>query len=170
VVAGEAELRQLVHDVERVEIRLGRDLVAEADPVVEGAEDDVHPARQWGRLLERDAQLVVVVAHVLPLAPDLSPRLVRGPLGERDHAEVARQRGEVLEHEAEARALDHRRGEAVHGVRRHAVGQLEGDAVGAVRGGDARGLRASGVGEGGGRERGTEQEAEHRASGLVDRR
>ena len=59
-----------------VQLRLLRELVAEADAVVEGAEHHVEPARQRRFLDEAHAQLVVMIAHEAALAPGLLPGLV----------------------------------------------------------------------------------------------
>ena len=94
VVARHSELRDLVLYDEVFEPFLLRELVAEAEAVVVEPEADDHDrlrAFLVSRiLLERDSQLIVVVADVAFLAPDRLPRLIEGvPLDAREDEPVA---------------------------------------------------------------------------------
>jgi hypothetical protein len=63
-------------DLDVAQLRLVREFVAEADAVVVDAEDHRQAALGALLLLDLDAQLAVVVAHVAALAPGLFPGVV----------------------------------------------------------------------------------------------
>jgi hypothetical protein len=107
-VLGEGELRQLLGDVDGLEVGLFGEFVAEADAVVLQPEDDVEDALRAVILLQADAELGVVVANALPLAPWLGPGRVGGGALDRDDVEVPVELGRVGEQEAEPRRGDDR--------------------------------------------------------------
>ena len=139
-VVVEPELGQLVRDVDRALVaRLRRHLVAEAETVVERAHTQVEAAlRAFGRLEPHD-QLVVVIAHVAPLAPRLLPGVVVRAGAARGDAEAAIERGLGAEAEAE-RAGRHRLHAGVtHRELRHApFADVDRDDDAAVRGAHVR--------------------------------
>ena len=124
VVGGEMELRRLPRDAERVEARLLRQGVAERDAFVRGAESQDQLTLRRGRLLQLDAQLVVVIADRAALAIDRLPGLVvrRGLLAGNGEAGVQRRAGEF---QSEPRSDEHRPALVVHAVARHARRAVE---------------------------------------------
>jgi hypothetical protein len=103
---GDRKLGQLLADVDVVELRLIRKLVAKADAIVERTEHDGE--RATGRVLlhQLDAQLVVAIAYVAPLAPGLLPGLVEAARLDAIAAEVALQLRRVGQQESEPRLGD----------------------------------------------------------------
>ena len=79
VVARHSELRELALDDIEVAILTTRELIAEAEPIVEETEANSYRVAV-ARLLERDEQFVVVVANRLDFAPDGLPGLIEGRL------------------------------------------------------------------------------------------
>jgi len=94
------ELGELVGDHEVAKRGLRRKLVAEADPVVEGADDEIELASRSRRFSDGDLQLVVVVAHVRDFTPRLRPRLVEGRTGAAGYPEAVAQSGPAPELES----------------------------------------------------------------------
>ena len=113
------EFRQLVRDGDVAQLRLVGEFVAEADAVVVNAEDDGQPPVRAALLLDVDAQLAVVVAHVAALAPRLFPRVVMVADALVLERETAVQLGRVGQVEAEAR-----RGDDLAALALDVVGQL----------------------------------------------
>jgi hypothetical protein len=72
----DGEFRELVGDLQRLQLRLVRERIAKAKAVVENAEDHRHPAVIERLLNDGDIDFVVVIAHVPSLAPRLLPGFV----------------------------------------------------------------------------------------------
>ena len=104
-VAGQSELGCLVHDHKVLQTSLARELVAESDTVVKGAEHHAQLTFLPALFLQHHAQLVVTVAHLSILAPRLAPGLVERCTRHLAHLEVVLEVA-VLEHKAQSGTID----------------------------------------------------------------
>ena len=154
-VARDRELGQLVDDLEGAQSVLLGPLVAEADRVVEHADDEVHPPPV---VVQPEPQFVVVVADRLGLAPRLRPRLVDLLAGGLHQRGGGAQRVAIAQHYAQARRAEDRLPVAGDVVAEVAVG-VDGDDGAPVGRVDGVGLGHGAGGEG--RQRGECEQSRH---------
>src|SRR5690349_22961720 len=102
-VVGDRELGELVADAHLVQLRLIRELVAEADAVVERAEHDRERALRRILLDQAYAQLVVVITHIAALTPRLLPGFIESARLDAVGAHLALQLRRVAQQDAEPR-------------------------------------------------------------------
>jgi hypothetical protein len=153
-IIGQHELRQLVLQLEEAQRRLLRHLVAEADAVIERAEDHVEGPTAATGLDHAHADLVVLVPNPSHFAPRLRPRLV--PARRRDAGDVqaVKKRRRAAELEAEQRLCDDRPRVTRDAVVDAAVPAVDLRLVAAVRRGDPDRLLCGGrAGKNGGGQR-----------------
>ncbi len=103
---GDREFGQLFADIHVAQLRLIRELVAEPDAVVERTEHDGERALRRIFLDQSNAQLVVAVANIAPLAPRLFPRFVDAACLHAVAAKIALQFRGIGQPEPEPRFAD----------------------------------------------------------------